>query len=85
MLTQTLNFDLPNPGHPNYQHELDIKLREILRTMQTEINRTTGSQWDGFHPIWGGNHVWVDSSNNLRIKSDIPLSETDGTVVVAFA
>lgn len=31
----------------------------------------------------GANHMWVDSSGRLRIKSSAPTTETDGTVVGA--
>lgn len=40
-----------------------------------------GSAYNGSHLIMGSYHLWVDSSNRLRIKSSAPASDTDGTVV----
>ena len=41
------------------------------------------SAWNAGHFEMGGLHLWVDSSNRLRIKSSAPTSDTDGSVVGA--
>jgi len=76
-----LNFDLPSPDSPNYKADLDIKLREILRSMAVELNRASGSDWNSFHPIMGAYHLWIDATGDLRIKSSVPTSDTDGAIV----
>lgn len=38
-------------------------------------------KWDGGTLAMGGYHLWVDSSNRLRIKYGLPTSEFDGTAV----
>jgi hypothetical protein len=44
--------------------------------------RTIGDGlWNGEHIVMGGQHMWIDSSTRLRIKSSAPTSDTDGTVV----
>lgn len=40
-----------------------------------------GSVWNGSHLVMGAYRLWVDASNNLRIKNGVPASDTDGTVV----
>jgi hypothetical protein len=37
--------------------------------------------WNGKHVQFGTIHLWVDSSNRLRIKTSAPSSDTDGTIV----
>jgi hypothetical protein len=76
-----LTFRLPSPNSPNYAVELDIELRKLLVQMAIEINKTSGSYWNGFHPIMGNYHLWIDSTGDLRIKSSSPTSDTDGQIV----
>lgn len=40
-----------------------------------------GGAWNTTHLVMGIYHLWVDSSNRLRIKNSTPTSDTDGTVV----
>jgi hypothetical protein len=72
---------LPMIGSQNYDDNLNWKLTQLLREIITAINRMSGSTWDGFHPILGGHHLWVDATGDLRIKSGAPASDTDGVVV----
>lgn len=37
--------------------------------------------WNGLHLRIGTYHLWVDSSNRLRIRNGAPTSDTDGTIV----
>lgn len=76
-----LNPNLPDARHPNFDEMLVWKLTQILRDMAQAINMTQGSQWDGFHPVLGDYHLWIDATGDLRIKSSAPSSDTDGTVV----
>lgn len=43
----------------------------------------SSSAWNGGHLVMGNYHLWVDSSDRLRIKSSAPGSDTDGTIVGA--
>lgn len=40
-----------------------------------------GGGWNQAHIVLGTNHLWVDSTGDLRIKNGAPASDTDGTVV----
>ena len=40
-----------------------------------------GGDWNSAHIVLGVNHLWVDSTGALRIKSSAPTSDTDGFVV----
>ena len=40
-----------------------------------------GGGWDEAHLVLGNNHLWVDSTGDLRINVGAPASDTDGTVV----
>lgn len=39
--------------------------------------------WNSGHLRLGANHLWVDATGDLRIKSSAPTSDTDGVVVGA--
>ena len=51
------------------------------RTAGEGVNIAMNGSWNTSHLVLGSNHLWVDSSNKLRIKSSAPTSDTDGTVV----
>ena len=72
---------LPSPNSQNYAIELDLALRQLFREVATVINNCSGSLWNGPHPIMGVYHLWVDSTGDLRIKSSVPTSDTDGAIV----
>ncbi len=74
-------IDLPNPNSKSYAQDLNWKLKQVLREMASAINRTQGATWDGFHPILGQFHLWVDATGDLRIKSTAPTSDLDGQIV----
>lgn len=78
------NPDLPQPNSPNFNADLIWKLTNILRLQAQEINKFSGSTWNGPHPIFGVTHLWVDAVNDIRAKSSAPTSDLDGTVVVAL-
>lgn len=39
------------------------------------------SGWDKGHPLIQAHHLWVDATNQLRIKATAPSSDTDGSMV----
>lgn len=39
------------------------------------------SGWDKGHPLIQAHHLWVDATNQLRIKGSAPASDTDGSMV----
>jgi hypothetical protein len=43
--------------------------------------RVGDGAWNGNPTKLGAYHLWVDSTGRLRIKSSVPTSDTDGTVV----
>lgn len=47
----------------------------------TDADVVVTGTYDGGHLIIRGNHLWVDATGDLRIKSSAPTSDTDGTVV----
>lgn len=51
------------------------------RTAGEGVNIAMNGSWNTSHLVLGTNHLWVDSSNRLRIKSSAPTSDTDGTIV----
>jgi hypothetical protein len=76
-----INPQLPDPTKPDYAKNLNYVLTKLLREMAIEINRTSGSSWDGMHPILGVHHIWISSSGVLRIKNGAPTSDGDGQVI----
>lgn len=76
-----INPQLPDPSSPRYNQDLNWKLTNILRDMAIEINKNSGSTWDGLHPILGLSHLWIDATGDLRIKSSPPTTDLDGVVV----
>lgn len=74
---------LPGNLRGTYHDDLNFTLTQLLRAMLLEINRMSGSKWDGPHPILGTTHIWVDATGDLRIKSSAPTSDLDGSVVGA--
>lgn len=46
-----------------------------------EISGATSSSGFLNSTLLNGTHLWVDSADKLRIKSSVPTSDTDGTVV----
>ncbi len=65
----------------SYLNALNQRLTEVLRTQATEIKRMQGSAWNGYHPVMGSYHLWIDATGDLRIKSSFPTSDLDGTVI----
>lgn len=51
------------------------------RSVGEGVNIAVNGSWNTSHFVLGTNHLWVDSSNKLRIKSSAPTSDTDGSVV----
>jgi hypothetical protein len=74
---------LPTNLRGTYHDDLNWKLTQLLRQVIADVNKSTGSTWNGPHPILGGNHLWVDATGDLRIKSSAPTSDLDGSVVGA--
>ena len=72
---------LPDNLRRTYHDDLNFTLTILLRAMLLEINKMSGSKWDGPHPILGTTHIWVDATGDLRIKSSVPTSDLDGTVI----
>lgn len=43
--------------------------------------RVSDGEWNGKHLMLGTRRFWCDSSDRLRIKTSVPTSSTDGTIV----
>lgn len=76
MDVENLTFD----GATAYIRDLQqgITIATCKRWSNREID---SSAWNGSHLTIGTQHLWVDSSGRLRIKSSQPTSDTDGTIV----
>lgn len=72
---------LPQPPQDDYAQRLNVQLMVYLRDIYAKLDNLQGSSWNGSHPVLGGNHIWIDASTRLRIKSSTPLSDVDGTVI----
>lgn len=72
---------LPDPSKGNYPTQLNYRLNDLLRQIIGEVNKLSGSAWDGFHPVLGTHHIWIDATGDLRIKSSKPTSDLDGSVI----
>lgn len=72
---------LPDYRSKDWPEKLTWTLTKILRQLATDVNKTTGSDWDGNHPVLGSYHLWLDTSGRLRVKSSKPTSATDGTII----
>ena len=59
----------------------DFQIEDTTGVATFGQNTIWGGAWNTSHPILGVNHLWVDTSGRLRIKSSAPTSATDGTVV----
>lgn len=63
-----------------------IRVYHARTPVQSGHVRTLGlGTWNAEHIILGVNHLWVDASGRLRIKTSAPTSDTDGAVVGAQA
>lgn len=49
--------------------------------LQFDYDLRLDGTWDGSHMRLGANHLWVDTTGDLRIKNSAPTSDTDGTIV----
>jgi hypothetical protein len=61
----------------------DIGPRAMGDGANTQYGNQTyyGGGWNSAHIVMGANHLWVDATGKLRIKSSAPTSDTDGVVV----
>jgi hypothetical protein len=54
---------------------------DSIVTVNGQIVKNGTGTWDGALTQLGAYNLWVDATGDLRIKSGVPTSDTDGTVV----
>jgi hypothetical protein len=72
---------VPQNLRGTYADDLNWKLQQVLRNMAAQVEMMTGSTFDGPHPVLGAYHLWIDATGDLRIKSSVPTTDLDGTVI----